>query len=73
MLQFVVPDFQGKGVNVSLYTELLDSARRKNIKLIEAGTMMENNSHPIEALKAAGGELSKIYRIYFMVTGGGCL
>lgn len=72
MLQFVVPDFQGKGVNVSLYTELLDSARRKNVRLIEAGTMMENNSHPIEALKAAGGELSKIYRIYFMFTGGGC-
>lgn len=29
MLQFVVPDFQGKGVNVSLYTELLASARKK--------------------------------------------
>ena len=71
MLQFVVPDFQGKGVNVSLYTELLASARKKGIRLIEAGTMMENNTHPIEALKTAGGELFKVYRIYYMKTGGG--
>ena len=70
MLQFVVPEYQGKGVNVSLYTQLLEAANNKNIRLIEAGTMMENNAQPIEALKAAGGELYKIYRIYYMQTKG---
>lgn len=69
MLQFVVPEFQGKGVNVSLYVSLLDAAKRKNIRLIEAGTMMENNNAPVEALKAAGGKLFKVYRIFYMRTG----
>ena len=60
----VLPEYQNRGVALSLYIALFDECDRHGVTLIEAGTMMENNVKPNAAIKSAGGVLYKRYRLY---------
>ena len=64
LLQYVLPEYQNRGVALSLYIALFDECDRHGVTLIEAGTMMENNVKPNAAIKSAGGVLYKRYRLY---------
>jgi hypothetical protein len=64
MLQFVLPEYHGLGVSLALYISLFHEAEKDKVTMIEAGTMMENNTKPNAAIQSAGGKLYKRYRIY---------
>ena len=64
LLQYVLPEYQNRGVALSLYIARFDECDRHGVTLIEAGTMMENNVKPNAAIKSAGGVLYKRYRLY---------
>ncbi len=64
ILQYVIPAYQGKGVLGCLYTETFKTAIDKNMCYIEAGTIVENNVQSNNAVKQAGGQLYRIYRLY---------
>ena len=64
MLQFVVPDYQMRGVNFALYHEFYKTCRRRGITEMEAGTIMENNVASRLNVEKASGVLDKIYRIF---------
>lgn len=66
LLQYVLPEYQNKGAVLSLYVALFDAADRMGADLIEASTIMENNSKSNESIKSAGGVLYKRYRLYGM-------
>lgn len=66
LLQYVIPEWQNKGVILSLYAKLFDACDKMGVNLIEASTMMENNTKPNETIKSAGGVLYKRYRLYGM-------
>lgn len=66
LLQYVIPEYQNKGVILSLYLALFDSAEKMGADLIEASSMMENNKKPNDAITSAGGVLYKRYRLYGM-------
>ena len=64
VLQYVVPDYQGKGVIGLLYKNLYDSMKKLRIDYFEGGTIMENNVASWKIMVKFGGKISKIYRIY---------
>ncbi|MBQ0026726.1 MAG: GNAT family N-acetyltransferase, partial [Lachnospiraceae bacterium] len=66
ILQYVIPEYQNKGIIASLIAELCNMVDKHGIDYIEAGTMMENNSAARSVIESSGGELSRIYRIYYM-------
>ena len=64
ILQYVVPEYQGKGLICMLYKSFYDSMKEKNITYFEGGTIMEKNTSSWGILVKFGGEISKVYRIY---------
>lgn len=65
ILQYVVPDYQSKGAVIALYHAMLDAAVRNGVTYAEAGTMMEQNDKANRAVRSVGGELERVYRIYY--------
>lgn len=65
MLQYVLPEYQKKGVLASLYFEFVKSIKRLGIKYCEAGTILENNLPSLSPLRNLGAKESRIYRIYY--------
>ncbi len=66
ILQYVVPEYQNKGVNFILYQEFYKTTKRLGIVGMEAGTIMENNDVSRKNVEAASGTLKKVFRIYGM-------
>lgn len=64
ILQYVVPEYQGKGLICMLYKSFYDSMKEKGITYFEGGTIMEKNTSSWGILVKFGGEISKVYRIY---------
>ncbi len=64
MLQYVVPEYQGKGVISLLYKDLYDSMNKLGINYFEGGTIMEKNVASWKIMVKFGGRISKVYRIY---------
>ena len=64
ILQYVIPEYQGRGVNFALYHEFYLSCRKHGIEYMEAGTIMENNDISRRNVEKASGKLNKIFRIY---------
>ena len=64
ILQYVVPKYQGCGVNFALYNEFYRSCKKRGISCMEAGTIMENNEISRRNVEKASGKLNKIFRIY---------
>ena len=64
ILQYVIPEYQGCGVNFALYHEFYLTCKRRGIEYMEGGTIMENNEISRRNVEKAGGKLNKIFRIY---------
>lgn len=64
ILQYVIPEYQNKGVNFALYHEFYLSCKKHKIKYMEAGTIMENNEISRRNVEKASGKVNKIFRIY---------
>ena len=64
ILQYVIPEYQGWGVNYALYEAFYETCRKKKIRDIEAGTVMENNTRSRLSIEGAGGVCHKVFRLY---------
>lgn len=63
ILQYVIPEYQKKGLIVLIYYKMYESFIKYNITKFEGGTILEKNTDSWGALVKMGGEISKIYRI----------
>lgn len=64
ILQYVIPEYQNRGINFALYHEFYHSCTKYKIKYMEAGTIMENNEISRRNVEKASGKVNKIFRIY---------
>lgn len=64
ILQYVIPEYQNKGVNFALYHEFYRVCVKHKIEYAEAGTIMENNEISRRNVEKASGKINKIFRIY---------
>lgn len=64
ILQYVIPEYQNRGVNFALYNAFYAACRTHGINYVEAGTIMENNDRSRLNVEKAGGTINKIFRIY---------
>lgn len=64
MMQYVIPEYQGKGLIGYMYSKIYDEFKVMGITEFEAGTMMEGNEKPLSSFDKFGGTISKTYRIY---------
>ena len=64
MMQYVIPEYQGRGVNFALYHAFYLAAKRRGVDYMEGGTIMENNEISRRNVEKASGKLNKIFRIY---------
>ncbi|MCH5147161.1 MAG: hypothetical protein J1F61_04035 [Clostridiales bacterium] len=64
ILQYVIPQYQNRGVNFALYHAFYLSCKKRGINYMEAGTILENNEISIRNVEKAGGKINKIFRIY---------
>ncbi|MDE7379428.1 MAG: hypothetical protein K2N14_00100, partial [Clostridia bacterium] len=64
ILQYVLPEYQNRGVNFIMYYKFFTTCQKLGVKNIEAGTIMEDNLPSRMNVEHAGGVLSKIFRIY---------
>ena len=65
MLQYVVPEYQRKGVILVLYHETKKAMDKHHIQRMTLGTITEMNASSNGVIQSAGGELSRIYRVYY--------
>lgn len=64
ILQYVVPEYQRRGVLAAIYHSMYLAAKHHGMRCIEAGTIMEANRASIAPLQSMGGSIAKVYRIY---------
>ena len=64
ILQYVIPEYQGRGVNFALYHEFYLACKRRGVEYMEGGTIMEDNEVSRRNVEKASGKLNKIFRIY---------
>ena len=64
MLQYVIPEYQGKGIIGVLFEEIYRSFEKYGITEFEGGTIMEDNKKSIGVLEKFGGKITKVYRLY---------
>ncbi len=65
MLQYIIPEYQHKGISKALYNETRKSIEKNHITRVGLGTIMENNDKSNGLVVSAGGVRSKTYRIYY--------
>ncbi|QWB95480.1 GNAT family N-acetyltransferase [Mycoplasmatota bacterium] len=63
-LQYVIPEYQKKGIMAAMYFKVIDQLFKQNIKSIDMGTMMEDNYQAFHHFKRFGGHIKKVFRIY---------
>jgi GNAT superfamily N-acetyltransferase len=59
----VMPEYQGRGLDVLLYMSLFEALAPRGVRL-EAGYVLEDNLSMINALHKLGLKLIKTYRVY---------
>ncbi len=65
ILQYVIPKYQAMGVAMAMYCRMFEAMLANGVTYLEAGTMLEDNPQPNEAIKGVGGTLAHRYRIYY--------
>lgn len=65
MLQYIIPEYQHKGVSKALYWETKKAVDKHKIQRISLGTIMEKNGSSNGSILSLGGKLSRVYRIYY--------
>ena len=63
-LMGVLPEYQGKGIDVLLHREAIENGLIKNVYSSEVGWILENNVQMVRVAEKIGGELDKVYRMY---------
>ena len=64
LLQYVLPEYQRAGVAVAMYKKMYEAIINNGITYMELGTVMENNDSGNSSIKAMGGYVARVYRIY---------
>ncbi|MCK4551964.1 MAG: hypothetical protein KAU02_03530 [Tenericutes bacterium] len=64
MMQYMIPEYQGKGLIGFIYKEIYDEMIKMGLKEFEAGTIMEGNEKSLTSLAKFNGKVAKTYRIY---------
>jgi len=65
ILQYIIPEYQHKGVSKALYCETKKSVDKNHITRVSLGTIMEKNGSSNGAVESAGGVLTRVYRVYY--------
>jgi len=60
----VIPEYQGRGIDVLLHREAIESGIKKGVYSSEVGWILENNIHMIRVAEKMGATLDKRYRMY---------
>lgn len=63
-LMGVIPEFQGKGIDVLLHRESIENGRKRNVYSSEVGWILENNIQMLRVAERIGGTFDKRYRMY---------
>jgi GNAT superfamily N-acetyltransferase len=64
LLGAVKPGHQGKGITVLLGKSILESARKRNMKLMDSHLILENNQLMRSECERVGGTVYKRFRVY---------
>ncbi len=63
-LMGVIPEYQGKGIDVLLHREAIENGLKKNVYSSEVGWILENNIQMVRVAERIGGTIDKRYRMY---------
>ena len=63
-LMGVIPEYQGKGIDVLLHREAIENGLKKNVYSSEVGWILENNIQMVRVAEKIGGTIDKRYRMY---------
>ncbi|MDX1642098.1 MAG: GNAT family N-acetyltransferase [Balneolaceae bacterium] len=63
-LMGVLPEYQGKGIDVLMHREAINNGLEKGVDSSEVGWILENNIQMIRVAERIGGSLDKRYRMY---------
>lgn len=63
-LMGVIPEYQGRGIDVLLHREAIENGRKKNVYSSEVGWILENNIQMVRVAEKIGGTIDKRYRMY---------
>lgn len=63
-LMGVIPEYQGRGIDVLLHREAIQNGLEHNVYSSEVGWILENNVQMVRVAEKIGGTLDKRYRMY---------
>ncbi|PKD43969.1 GNAT family N-acetyltransferase [Rhodohalobacter barkolensis] len=63
-LMGVIPEYQGRGIDVLLHREAIQNGLENNVYSSEVGWILENNVQMVRVAEKIGGTLDKRYRMY---------
>lgn len=63
-LMGVLPEYQGKGIDVLMHREAIQNGLEKGVYSSEVGWILENNIQMVRVAERIGGTLDKRYRMY---------
>lgn len=63
-LMGVIPEYQGRGIDVLLHREAIENGLEKDVYSSEVGWILENNVQMVRVAEKIGGTLDKRYRMY---------
>ncbi len=63
-LMGVLPEYQGRGIDVLLHREAIENGLKHNVYSSEVGWILENNIQMVRVAEKIGGTLDKRYRMY---------
>lgn len=63
-LMGVLPEFQGRGIDVLLHREAIENGLKKGVYSSEVGWILEDNIQMIRVAEKIGGTVDKRYRMY---------
>ena len=63
-LMGVLPEYQGRGIDVLLHREAIENGLKKDVYSSEVGWILENNVQMIRVAEKIGGTIDKRYRMY---------
>lgn len=63
-LMGVIPEYQGKGIDVLMHREAINNGLKKGFDSSEVGWILENNIQMVRVAERIGGSLDKRFRMY---------
>ena len=63
-LMGIVPEYQGRGIDVLLHREAIENGLKKGVNSSEVGWIVESNVNMLRVAEKIGGVLDKRYRMY---------